>query len=186
MSPSKFPNRKAWSMAVNLPQPEARDLTYLLCVTASNSKMLKSQLSSLSSNWAMEGGTSLMVIGIGRWLWLWCTSEQTDGVGGWLVVESWVLPIICHQVHGCYYKVLHFPRQEDTKGLLLFHENSRPLYWKIMQFNFLFKCRQSCNSYSNILREVILIRRPRFKRRQQRCINSMRSTGSNGKVLPES
>lgn len=80
-SPSKFPDMKVLSLAIIPPLPAAREATYLLCVTASSSKMLNSQLSSLSSNWAMQGGTSLMVIGIARWLWLWCTSGQTDGVG---------------------------------------------------------------------------------------------------------
>ena len=99
-SPSQFPDVKVYSVSINPPLPAAREDTYLLCVTASSSKMLNSQLSSLSSNWAMEGGTSLMVTGIARWLWLWGTSEQRDGVrrvGNWGLLgaaerlSSWVL-----------------------------------------------------------------------------------------------
>lgn len=43
-----------------------KGVRYLLFVTASNSKILKSQLSSLSRSCAIQGGTSLMVFGTER------------------------------------------------------------------------------------------------------------------------
>lgn len=57
--------------------PEKR-IKYLLFVTASNSKILKSQLSSLSRSCAIQGGTSLIVFGTERWLWLRFRSVEIE------------------------------------------------------------------------------------------------------------
>lgn len=55
-----------------------KGVQYLLFVTASNSKILKSQLSSLSRSCAIQGGTSLMVFGTDRWLWLRFVSVEME------------------------------------------------------------------------------------------------------------
>lgn len=55
-----------------------KGVQYLLFVTASNSKILKSQLSSLSRSCTIQGGTSLMVFGTERRLWLRFTSVKME------------------------------------------------------------------------------------------------------------
>lgn len=55
-----------------------KGVQYLLFVTASNSKILKSQLSSLSRSCAIQGGTSVMVFGTERWLWLRFISVEME------------------------------------------------------------------------------------------------------------